>query len=80
MQPLWLRSLSDAELLAVILRSGTGGSTSVDLACEILQKSGGEEFVRTGTKSVFLNFVSKGNRKSKGTADQVHRRTLQENG
>ena len=26
-------SLSDAELLAVILRTGTGGSTSVDLAC-----------------------------------------------
>ena len=36
-------SLSDAELLAVILRTGTGGSTSVDLACEILQKSGGED-------------------------------------
>ena len=32
--------LSDAELLAVILRTGTGGSTSVDLACEVLQKIG----------------------------------------
>ncbi len=34
-------SLSDAELLAVILRTGTDGSTSVDLACEVLQKTGG---------------------------------------
>lgn len=35
-------SLSDAELLAVILRTGTGGMTSVDLACEILHKIGNE--------------------------------------
>lgn len=33
-------ALSDAELLAVILRTGTGGSTSVDLACEVLNKIG----------------------------------------
>ncbi len=36
-------SLSNAELLAVILRTGTGGSTSIDLACEILKKTGSDE-------------------------------------
>lgn len=35
-------ALSDAELLAIILRTGTGGMTSVDLACEILQKIGSD--------------------------------------
>lgn len=33
-------SLSDAELLAVILRTGTGGITSVELACEVLKRTG----------------------------------------
>lgn len=36
-------SLSNAELLAVILRTGTGGTTSVDLACEVLRKTGEED-------------------------------------
>lgn len=35
--------LSDAELLAVILRSGTAGNSCVDLACEILKASRLEE-------------------------------------
>lgn len=33
-------ALSDAELLAVILRTGTGGSTSVELAYEVLTAAG----------------------------------------
>ena len=49
-------SLSDAELLAVILRTGTGGSTSVDLACKYY-KSPEEKICPDCTKSVFLNFV-----------------------
>ena len=36
-------SLSNAELLAVILRTGTGGATSVELACDILRKTGEDD-------------------------------------
>ncbi len=35
------RSLSDAELLAIFLRSGPPGSTAFDLALELLQRFGG---------------------------------------
>lgn len=34
-------SLSDAELLAIFLRTGTRGKNAVELACELLQRSGG---------------------------------------
>ncbi len=34
-------SLSDAELLAIFLRTGVKGKSAVDLACELLQEYGG---------------------------------------
>ena len=36
-------ALTDAELLAVVLRTGTEGMSSVDLARQILKSGGGEE-------------------------------------
>ncbi len=35
------RTLSDAELLAIFLRTGTAGKTAIDMARELLQKFGG---------------------------------------
>lgn len=35
------RALSDAELLAIFLRTGTAGKTAIDMARELLQKFGG---------------------------------------
>ena len=43
--------LSNAELLAVVLRTGTEGRTSVELACDILEVSGAMENLSMLTKA-----------------------------
>ena len=51
-------SLSDAELLAVILRCGARGKTSLELAREILSLPGKEEQMQRTCSSLFIYYLS----------------------
>lgn len=47
------QALSDAELLAIVLRTGTSGKTAVDLARELLQRFGGLRGLLTIEQTAF---------------------------
>ena len=53
-------ALSDAELLAIFLRTGVPGKTAVDLARDILQHFGGLRGLLTANQSAFCAFAGLG--------------------
>ncbi len=57
-------SLSDAELLAIILRSGVGGVTALDLAKEIIKKFGSLSQLATRNPQDLRQFRGLGNAKA----------------
>ena len=57
-------SLSDAQLLAIMLRTGAGGKSAVDLAMEILNSFGNLKKIGNASLNEFASF--KGDRKRQG--------------
>jgi DNA repair protein RadC len=57
-------SLSDAELLAILIRSGTGKITAVDLAKKILMDFRSLDGMVSKTVADFKNFKGVGNTKA----------------
>ncbi len=56
-------ALSDAELLAIFLRTGTRGKTAVDVARELLQKYGGLRALMSADKEAFCSGLGLGKAK-----------------
>lgn len=55
--------LSDAQLLAIILRTGGGGRSALDLAIEMLQAFGGLRHMESASSGEFRPFKGMGNAK-----------------
>ena len=56
-------NLSDAELLAIFLRTGIAGKTAVDLARDLLQEFGGLRHLLTASQQEFCQYAGLGQAK-----------------
>jgi len=56
-------NLSDAQLIAIILRTGGGGKSAIDLAMEMLNSLGGLRKIENASHNEFASFKGMGNAK-----------------
>ena len=71
------QNLSDAELIAILLRSGTKGKSVIQVAQEIIQKSGGLNYLSTLTGEALQKYTGVGKDKAATllAAFEISRRT-----